>query len=426
MTFDIGQFSGECACGETHKLATREIIIESGAISGFAGLADRLELGDGAVVVCDDNTRFCAERIAEILGRRMHRTRLACLSAKDLHADEHAVALLDGMLPPDAGWLVAAGDGTIHDTTRFVAKERGTPFVAFPTAAAVDAYVSATSAMTWHGYKVTAPAAAPVAVVADTDIFSSAPYRLTASGLGEALGKYTSLADWKVASLVTGEPYCERIASRIGEAADAVRAEMPDIRRGGRDGCERLMYTLLLSGTAMQLCGSSRPASGAEHHLSHLWELEVINPRLGALHGEKVGIGAIIVLERYKDLLKSGALASDRASPVYGGLPTRLLRAKFGDHYGNIVAENTPDPLESVSPDALLAALPEIREIVAGLPDPAALAKQMEDAGCKTTLREIGLGDGILRDSLELSPFVRARLTLQRLSSMLPPRGAAL
>jgi glycerol-1-phosphate dehydrogenase [NAD(P)+] len=413
-------------CGATHSLSTKEIIIESGAVARFDSLARRPELGDGAVVVCDDNTRFCAERIAEVLGGHMHTARFACLSAKDLHADEHAVALLDGLLPPDAGWLVAAGDGTIHDTTRFVAKERGIPFVAFPTAAAVDAYVSATSAMTWHGYKVTVPAAAPVAVIADTDVFSAAPYRLTASGFGEVFGKYTSLADWKIASAVTGEPYCERIASRIGEAADAVRAEMSGIRRGDRDGCERLMYTLLLSGTAMQLCGNSRPASGAEHHMSHLWELEVINPRLGALHGEKVGIGAVLILRRYKELLKSGALSGDRAPAVYEGLPTRLLRAKFGDHYGNIVVENTPDPLASVSRDSLHDALPEIREIVAGLPDPETLRKQMEDAGCKTTLREIGLGDGLLRDSLMLSPFVRARLTLQRLSGMLPSAGAAL
>jgi glycerol-1-phosphate dehydrogenase [NAD(P)+] len=412
-------------CGAAHSLSTREIIIESGAVSRFDSLPGRLGLGDGAVVVCDDNTRFCAERIAEILGKRMHTTRFACLSAKDLHADEHAVALLDGMLPPDAGWLIASGDGTIHDTTRFVAKERGIPFIAFPTAAAVDAYVSATSAMTWHGYKVTVPAAAPAAVVADTDVFSAAPYRLTASGLGEVLGKYTSLADWKIASIVTGETYCGRIASRIGEAADDVRLEMSDIRRGDRDGCERLMYTLLLSGAAMQLCGSSRPASGAEHHMSHLWELEVINPRLGALHGEKVGIGEILVLRRYKELLRSGALSGDWEIPAYDGLPTRLLREKFGDHYGNIVVENTPDPLASVSPDALRDALPEIRDIVAGLPDPETLVKQMDDAGCKTTLREIGLGEGVLRDSLTLSPFVRSRLTLQRLSGMLPSRGAA-
>jgi glycerol-1-phosphate dehydrogenase [NAD(P)+] len=355
----------------------------------------------------------------------MHTVKFACLPSKDLHADEHAVALLDGILPSDAGWLIAAGDGTIHDTARFVARERGVRFVAFPTAAAVDAYVSATSAMTWHGYKVTVPAAAPVAVVADTDVFSAAPYRLTASGMGEVLGKYTSLADWKIASIVTGEPYCGHIASRIGEAADAVRAIMPEICRGDGGAYERLMYALLLSGLAMQIYGNSRPASGAEHHMSHLWELEVINPRLGALHGEKVGIGELFILTRYKQLLESGALSEECVPAEYGGLPTRLLREKFGDHYGNIVSENTPDPLAEIQPDALRGAMPQIRKIVADLPDPVGLARQMADVGCKTTLREIGLTDGILRDSLELSPFVRARLTLQRLSGMLSRREAA-
>jgi glycerol-1-phosphate dehydrogenase [NAD(P)+] len=425
LIFDIESLTGECDCGATHSLTTREILIESGATGRLGDIAGRLGLGDGAVVVCDDNTRFCAERISDVMGRSMHASPIVCLPSKDLHADEHAVALLDVMLPPDAGWLVAAGDGTIHDTVRFVAKERGVRFVAYPTAAAVDAYVSATSAMTWHGYKVTVPAVAPIAVIADTDVFSAAPYRLTVSGLGEVVGKYTSLADWKIASLLTGEPYCGRLASLIGEAADAVRSVMPAIQRGDKGGYEQLMYTLLMSGTAMQICGSSRPASGAEHHLSHLWELEVINPRLGALHGEKVGIGELLILERYKNLLASGALTGERVIREYGGLPTRLLRVGFGDHYGNIISENTPDPLSTVDLDALRDAMPDIRAIVESLPAPAQLAGQMSDAGCKTALDEIGLRGSIRDDSLMLSPFVRARLTLQRLSALLLSRDAA-
>lgn len=65
---------------------------------------------------------------------------------------------------------------------------------------------------------------------------------------------------------------------------------------------EKLMYALLLSGLAMQMIGNSRPVSGAEHHISHLWEMNVINEPVDALHGEKVSVGLLLCLERYKEI----------------------------------------------------------------------------------------------------------------------------
>ena len=56
---------------------------------------------------------------------------------------------------------------------------------------------------------------------------------------------------------------------------------------GNTEAYEQLMYALIISGLAMQIIGSSRPASGAEHHMSHLWEMEVINEHLNAYHGER-------------------------------------------------------------------------------------------------------------------------------------------
>ena len=54
------------------------------------------------------------------------------------------------------------------------------------------------------------------------------------------------------------------------------------------------------SGLAMQMIGNSRPASCAEHQVTHLWDMEVINGPLDALHGEKVSVAALLVLEEYK------------------------------------------------------------------------------------------------------------------------------
>ena len=160
-----------------------------------------------------------------------------------------------------------------------------------PTAASVDGFVSNVAAMTWKGLKKTVPAVPPVAVFADTRIFADAPARLTASGVSDLLGKYICLADWKIAHLLTGEYICDRIVELEEKALRTVVSSLREIAQGEGNGCEELMYALILSGLAMQMVGNSRPASCAEHHLSHLWEMEVINEKLDALHGEKVSVG---------------------------------------------------------------------------------------------------------------------------------------
>ena len=96
-------------------------------------------------------------------------------------------------------------------SSRYLAYQYKIPFISVPTAASVDGFVSNVAAMTWKGLKKTVPAVAPLAVFADTDIFAHAPRRLTASGVSDLLGKYICLADWKIASLLTGEYICSEI-----------------------------------------------------------------------------------------------------------------------------------------------------------------------------------------------------------------------
>ncbi len=97
------------------------------------------------------------------------------------------------------------------------------------------------------------------------------------------------------------------------------------IRARDPEACSHLMYALLLSGLAMQMVGNSRPASGAEHHVSHLLEMEIFNPNLDAYHGEKVGVGLLLasrVYHRDAELLRDGRFEI----PLYAGLEMEQLR----------------------------------------------------------------------------------------------------
>ena len=184
------------------------------------------------------------------------------------------------------------------------------------------------------------------------------------------------------------------------------------------------MYALILSGLAMQMVGNSRPASCAEHHLSHLWEMEVINGPLDALHGEKVSIGTLIVLREYNRIaraIREGRcrVLSEREDD------TELLEKTFGKKHllEGIIEENTPDPLEEVSPARLESCLSEIADIIEELPREEELVHAMDKAGCQQSVYEIGLTEEIIPQSLKLAPYVRRRLSFLRVSRMLEIEG---
>ena len=140
--------------------------------------------------------------------------------------------------------------------------------LAHETDGALKAYgfCSTVAAMTWYGFKKTLPAVAPEIVLADTEIIKNAPMELVRSGVGDIMAKYTALADWKMAHVLTNELFCEKIYSIMQDAADTVMQSVPGIARGEESAYADVTYALIMSGIAMQMMGNSRPASGAEHH----------------------------------------------------------------------------------------------------------------------------------------------------------------
>ena len=351
MEIDVEQFQGPCSCRRQHEITVKGIWIESGASRKLYEMLTEGELRDFAApaIVWDENTKEAAlealEDVEEICES-------VCLDCENLHADNHGVEILEETLPEETDLILAVGSGTIHDLSRYVAHKWGIPFISVPTAASVDGFLSNVAAMTWNGMKKTVPAQGPLYVFADTDIFSKAPYRLTASGMSDLLGKYIALADWKIAALVTDEYICEKTIALEEEALEKTVGLIEELKEGDPEAFEQLMYALLLSGIAMQMVGNSRPASCAEHHVSHLWEMEVINDKVDALHGEKVSVGLVMVRKRYEEIAQAIEKGECRLKP-YHGLETDLLRDTFGKKglMESAVQENTPDPLDLVEPE---------------------------------------------------------------------------
>ena len=424
MDVDLGQLREPCACGMEHNIDVEKIVIESGAVSQ---LEEILEEFQNPVFICDSNTRTAAEPFLE---EEFKDYPVIELNPEGLQADNRGVnkvmKQLDycdrGLSSVSVDVLVAIGGGTIHDLTRYAATEYDIPFVSIPTAASVDGYAANVAALTWDGLKRTVAGVSPRWILADTDIFSAAPSRLTASGVSDFLGKYISILDWKIAHLVTGEYICEEVCDLLEKALRDVSRVLEDIRFGDKDAIEKLMYALLLSGLCMQMVESPRPVSGAEHMVSHLWDLNVLNEKTNALHGEQVGLGLLIVTDYYKKLgyairHKNVTVKSETAK----GLEMRLLEHTFGTkgRLEGILTENTPNPLEDIDLEELEEQLPEIEDLIDDLPDADDMYAKLHDAGCVHEISNLGIDKEKVELTLQSSPYVRNRLTLLRLSKLL-------
>lgn len=420
MRVDTDDFPRSCSCGKDHHTGVKEILIEAGAIEKLEEelLNGNLKEYISPLVICDTNTHKATEEIMEDI---YDRCQVLVLDAENLYADNQAVTIVENIMEEDIDLILAVGGGTIHDISRFVAHRFKVPFISVPTAASMDGFVSIVAAMNWNGMKITVPADAPMCVYADTNIFANAPQRLTASGVADMLGKYICLADWKIASLLTGEYYCSEIAELEEKALKTVKSSLRAIAAGEEDACEKLMYALILSGMAVQMTGTSRPASCAEHHMAHLWELEVLNGHPDALHGEMVTIGAVLVLREYKRIAKAIARGRCYVKDFEPEEDEALLEDVFGKKgfLEEIRKENTPEPLLEIHPTKLENCLKEIRDIIDELPDEDEFVHMLEKAGCKNSVYDIGLDNSVIDLSLRLAPYTRRRLSLLRVSKML-------
>jgi glycerol-1-phosphate dehydrogenase [NAD(P)+] len=168
---------------------------------------------------------------------------------------------------------VAVGSGVITDIVRYAAHLQDSDFVSVPTAASMDGYASSVAALQIDDVKVTFPARAPRAIFADPVVAAAAPAELTRSGIGDLLAKATARVDWLAAHLLYGEPYSEEIAGLVLEPLSFAAANVQAVVTGDVAGVRSLLGGLVQSGIAMAIAGSSRPASGCEHHASHFWDL---------------------------------------------------------------------------------------------------------------------------------------------------------
>lgn len=302
-----------CSCGRTHECPIRHVIIEKNAMKALPQITkDHRNI----LLVADENTfRAAGEQTEEgLLGKNV--TRCIFPGAPLLIPNEESIAVITGKVTGQ-DLIIGIGSGVIQDLCKYVSHKEGVPYMIVASAPSMDGYASTGAAMILGGMKVTVPSGLPEAIIADTAVLAAAPWPMIQAGYGDIIGKYSCLNDWKLARLIKGEYFCRYIYDTTYDAVRKVRSLAGGLKAREEESLAALMEALVTVGVMMSFAGSSRPASGSEHHLSHFFEITGIERDQPYFpHGIDVGYSTIVTEE-----LREEILSCDRA-------PAPLPKAK--------------------------------------------------------------------------------------------------
>lgn len=381
-------------------------------------------------IIADKNTYAAlGEKVEKALNDAGCEVKTVVLQGDEVIADtEYLIRVLIDALEGDCTFI-AVGSGTITDIARFTSHRSGREFIAMPTAPSVDGFTSQGAPLVLRGVKQTIITHAPIAVFADLEVMSNAPQRLVAAGYGDMIGKITSLADWSLGALLWGEPFDESIYKRSEGAIEACLNNSEAIGERTPEGVKYLMDSLIESGFCMLEFGTSRPASGAEHHASHYWEMQLLlQKRSAILHGAKVGFALIGVARQYakireirrEDMMNrlEAATRPNRESEVaiikeaYGPVAQEVI-----DTHGAFL-DMTEEKFDEVK-RGIVNNWDKIQEVAEKVPPPETIIDYLKQAGAPTDPQTLGLGEDEIKPGFQYGHFLRNRFTVMKLSRIL-------
>ena len=242
----------------------------------------------------DRITLFYGDGIEDLLGQSVRislaSSEITVLAQQTVHSnDVEDIVARAFHLPRHTQAVVAVGGGVAVDVGKYVAFLNRLPVIAVPTAISNDGFASPGASLRSDGRRISASATIPFGVVIDTTVIRSSPARFTFSGIGDLISKYSAIADWKRSYHATGEPLND-FAAMIAMQSVENLVNHPVKAVDDLDFLQLVCGALVMSGVSMEVAGSSRPASGSEHLISHAYDELAEKPRL---HGVQVGVATI-------------------------------------------------------------------------------------------------------------------------------------
>ena len=413
---------------------TRAIEFGPGVVSRTGELFARLFPGEKVLVVADGNTLAAAGQpvIAALAsaGVEFAADPLVFPGTPTLYAGYDNVVVARERLAQLPGTIACSiASGTLNDITKLASGELGRQYLNVCTAASVDGYSAYGASITRDGFKITRDCPAPAGLVADLDIMVRAPQRLTATGYGDLIEKIPAGADWILADELGVEPIDAEVWHLVQDPLQEALGNPDLIAAGDPAAIARLAEGNLLSGLAMQATKSSRPASGAGHQFSHIWEMEGHGldwePPLS--HGFKVAVGTVASCAIWEvalglDLARLDVETIVARAPSDSVVEARVRAAVPAQLADEAVAASLAKNLGGDALRQRLAriqqAWPAIRERAAAqLISPLAAARRLRTAGAPHHPELIGIDQSRLKATHFTAHMIRTRYTVLELLS---------
>lgn len=405
---------------------TRLLDLERGARHRTAEAFTSLFGSATAIVVTDEITFAIAGRDVLDSLRAASQATLdpLILPAEGLYAEFKFVDWIRERIEATDAIPIAVGAGSINDLVKLAAHQCGRPYMTVATAASMDGYTAYGASITYRGSKQTFDCSAPRGVVADLDILAAAPPEMNASGYADLVAKCPAGADWILADFLGEEPINRVIWDAVQSKLRFWMADPDGVRTGDFESIRRLTTALMMSGFAMQSALSSRPASGAEHQFSHLWDMEHhTHDGYAPSHGFKVGIGSLASIALYEALGRQpiADLDVDAAADRWpDAMANDAEIATLFAHDELLQKAREESSLKLVSRDRVRAQMlalkrgwPELsHRLAAQLIPHNEFRDMLRAAGAPYVAESIGIGRDRLRRSYRQAYHIRRRFTI--------------
>ena len=406
----------DCDCGRVHACDLEGVEVGSGIINEVANILKKYNFPKRLLLVADENSFRETKGLYEQLLDAGFTTELRVYESMRV-ADMREVRELEACLDRvDA--LISVGTGSINDICRYSSYRANKQLAIIATAPSMDGFASDSAPITENNFKVSYQCRQPRVIIADTKIMAKSPVELKAAGFGDVMAKYIGLADWRVANLLTGEYYCERVASLVRKALGDMIKLADQVPQNSEEAVKAIVETLILTGVAMQLAKCTRPASGTEHIISHFWECKkLVDGKISDYHGKKVGVATLICADIYHKLAKIEKVKAHREVLDWDAIE----KAYGAELMPEVRKYHTPDSIvNDIDPALIEEKWSEICQIIREeIPTAETLEKYYDLAHCAKTGKDIAVSDELFDLGIKFHPYMRRRVTIIRLLPML-------
>ena len=415
-----------CACGRVHAVAIDDVIIGKGAVNRLPEFLHKFD-AKKPFLLADSNTFAAAgEKVCDVLDAASIPYSKYVFQNKSLEPDEDSVGSAVMHFDKTCDLIIGIGSGVINDIGKILSNVTGKKYIIVGTAPSMDGYASATSSMSMDGLKVSLPSRCADVIIGDTDILKNAPVHMLKAGLGDMLAKYVSIAEWRIAHIITGEYYCEQVAELIRKALKKCVDNAEGLLKRDEQAVEAVFEGLVIGGVAMAYAGVSRPASGVEHYFSHIWDMRGLEFGTQVdLHGIQCAMGTLQAVKLYEEVKK--ITPNEKTARAYVDVFSfdawkEELRAFLGNSAETMIAQEAKEKkYDKSTHPARFARIIEnweaiLRILNEELPTYSALSEILDTIGISKDLQTIGVDSQITRLTFKATKDIRDKYVLSRLA----------